>query len=154
MSAPLQKIQYRELKDYKYELAASYRVKIDLRPPTYIETRFIMLTTLGNLSLNMGYCWDGCSGPTIDTKKNHRGGLVHDALYQLIRMGFLDRSFRKDVDQVFKTILLEDQFYLAGTYYRGVRLFGRRSTHPYISRPCPERDPRYRADRPPRESRP
>ena len=41
------------------------------------------------LVVHPGYNWDGCSGPTWDTAGNMGPGLVHDCLYQAMRMRFV-----------------------------------------------------------------
>ena len=60
------------------------------------------------LCVTDGYPWDGCSGPTIDTKNSMRAGLVHDGLYQLMREGKIPRKHRIQIDNEFETILKED----------------------------------------------
>ena len=47
---------------------------------------------------------DGPSGPAIDTKNFMRASLVHDALYQLMRLGTLDKSRRQYADRLLQTI--------------------------------------------------
>ncbi len=85
-------IKYR--KGYKYQLAENYErmVSIHLAPRHGdIEEEFITLrrndeTLQGILQIKSGYAWDGPSGPTFDTKNFMEGSLIHDAIYQLIRM--------------------------------------------------------------------
>ncbi len=89
-----------------------------------IITDFVELYEDGRLLIKKGYAWDGCSGPTIDTKKNTRPGLIHDALYQLIRLGHLPAPYKKKIDILFKEMLKEDGFYASSIYYAGVTLFG------------------------------
>jgi hypothetical protein len=55
-----------------------------------------------------GYAWDGASGPTIDTRSVIRASLVHDALYQLMRLGVLDRGWRATADADLARIMIED----------------------------------------------
>ena len=80
------------------------------------------------LKINCGYRWDGCSGPTFDTPTNMRAGLVHDALYQLMRLGVLPQAARAQADREFLHIMKEDGMgWLRRTYYYwAVRLFARR----------------------------
>lgn len=87
-------------KGYKYQLAKDFCLFIDIFPLKYIETDYISLSTRGFLRIKKGYAWDGASGPTIDTKDSIRGSLVHDALYQLMRLGELSQRFRPDADQL------------------------------------------------------
>lgn len=94
---------------YKYKLEKQYKVKIDLIPPTPVDIDWVKLDVEGNLSIVKNYCWDGPSGPTIDTKTFMRGSLVHDALYQLMREGYLDHNvYREKADQILRSICIED----------------------------------------------
>ena len=86
---------------YKYQLMEVFRVKTSLYPNQDIRDKFTVLHPDGWLNIQSGYAWDGASGPTFDTKSSMRAGLVHDALYQLMREGKLDQRFRKAVDREF-----------------------------------------------------
>jgi hypothetical protein len=128
-------IQY-ELIDhelYKYRLTAPYDHRpIDVGATRPIRTEFIELsprspsTPAGVLTIKEGYAWDGPSGPTIDTVTGLRASLVHDALYQLIRMKLLDKRGRKIADKLFHRILLSDRMapWRARLWYWGVRIGG------------------------------
>ena len=52
------------------------------------------------LTVKIGYAWDGPSGPALDTKNFMTPSLVHDALYQLMRRKMLHRNFRKETDKL------------------------------------------------------
>jgi hypothetical protein len=93
---------------YKYQLVESYSVMTPLRPVMDIAVPFIRLLKTGLLEIDAGYAWDGPSGPTIDTGTFMRGSLVHDALYQLIRMELLSMSKRAVADQMLHDICVED----------------------------------------------
>jgi hypothetical protein len=86
---------------YKYKLKEDYREFINIFPKEDIITDFIILTTKGELIIRAGYAWDGCSGPTEDDDTNMRGGLKHDALYQLFRTRLLDLGWRETADNNF-----------------------------------------------------
>jgi len=118
-------IRYRA--GYKYQLDADYFIKTKIRPPEDIFTRYIILLSDGTLSIKSGYAWDGPSGPTIDTKTSMRGSLIHDALYQLMRMGLLPGSFRCEVDFLFKQICEDDGMspFRRDYFYFGVKWFAR-----------------------------
>lgn len=98
-------IKYR--KGYNYQLAETYRTQTTLRPSKKIETEFITLDVDGVLEIRAGYAWDGATG-AIDTNTIMRGSLVHDALYQLIRLGYLEKSDRSIADRELNRICLED----------------------------------------------
>jgi hypothetical protein len=66
------------------------------------------LTTTGRLIVRQGYAWDGPSGPTIDRATNMRGSLVHDVLYQCIRLGFLDLKWRTEADNILHNLWIQD----------------------------------------------
>jgi hypothetical protein len=100
------KIKYR--KGYKYQLAEDYTVEVGIFPPKSIVTRWCILSNNGFLTIMEGYAWDGASGPTFDTLSSMRGSLVHDALYQLIRLGKLDISCRPKADDRLHDICVED----------------------------------------------
>lgn len=126
----MNKIYYKS--GYKYQLDADYWLQVDIligpefeRGNYYVNLRPI---TKGGCMLRVraGYAWDGPSGPTIDTKTFMRGSLVHDALYQLIREGYLDPSYRKYADNLLKEICREDgmSWLRAQWVYLGVSKFG------------------------------
>lgn len=96
------------LDGYKYQLAATYSCRLELRPPRPCVTDYIALDTDGNLFITNGYAWDGPSGPTVDTKSAMRASLVHDALYQLIRLGLLPERYRIPADRELERIGCED----------------------------------------------
>lgn len=118
-------------KGYKYQLAEDYTLLVPIKPSYKINSEYIHLID-GVLTIKKGYAWDGCSGPTADDRTNMRGSLVHDALYQLLRMGLLDPPCREIADDLFYRILLEDGMSkLRAKYYHfAVRKFGSPSASP------------------------
>lgn len=99
-------IKYRE--GYKYQLAENYFINTNIRPEQDLETEYLRLAKTGLLLIKNGYAWDGASGPTIDTKSCMRGSLVHDALYQLMRLGLIDSCNRDYADELMRKICIED----------------------------------------------
>jgi hypothetical protein len=97
-------------KGYKYWLARPYSIQIPILPKDAMVSSggFISLNREGILSLKAGYAWDGPSGPTFDTNTFMRGSLVHDALYQLMREGLLDNSYRLTADDILGGICRSD----------------------------------------------
>jgi hypothetical protein len=57
---------------YKYQLVEDYTLKTSIIGLAVV-TQFINLTTDGLLTIFKGYCYDGASGPTVDTKTSMRG---------------------------------------------------------------------------------
>ena len=124
-------IRYRS--GYKYQLATSYSMPITIKPKKDIKTEFITLDTKGKLTIKEGYAWDGPSGPVVDTKQNMRASLVHDALYQLMRLKKLSAMAYKDSsDKIFKNICIKDGVpkKIASAYYLGLKLGGKPATDP------------------------
>ena len=116
-------IKYSE--GYKYQLRQTYAIQTDLRPKKRIKTEWLDLDEGGFLWIKRGYAWDGPSGPTFDTKNSLRGSLVHDAIYQFIRLGLLDGDCKDYADNLFLKILEEDGMadIRASLWYEGVHLF-------------------------------
>ena len=120
-------IEYK--KGYKYQLYKTYFVQTDIHPPENIHTELIDLTAGGLLTIRKHYAWDGPSGPTIDTPSFMRPSLIHDALYQLIRMGLLSIAFREAVDRELKKDCKEDGMcsWYRSIVYWAVRKFAKSS---------------------------
>ena len=105
------KIKYRKLRKYKYQLMYYYTIDTNIKSFKKFADGpggFCSIFGDGRLVVCKGYCWDGASGPTIDTKSTMRASLVHDALYQLMREGIIPFSEVAKVDDLFHQILLED----------------------------------------------
>lgn len=125
------RIEYRS--GYKYQLAKEYKQRIDIRPRELIVSSYIILTEEGDLTVEVGYAWDGPSGPVIDTTHNMRASLVHDALYQLMREGWLNlTTHRRKADKMFELMCVEDgvSTALARAFYYGLRAGGYPSARP------------------------
>ena len=124
--------EYRDLRPYKYQLTEEFRLKIDLaRFPTTIAVPNEYLCFMGHdLVISSGYAWDGPSGPAIDTKTFMRGSLVHDALYQLLRLEAVKLSdlheARKYADELLVELCRQDGMnrFRAWYVYWVVRYFG------------------------------
>lgn len=118
-------ISYRHLKGYKYESKKEIQCQTDILKSS-IGAPYCSLSVRGILRVFPHYAWDGPSGPTFDTDSFMRGSLFHDALYQLIREGVLDKSERGKADMVLRTICLEDGMckFRAWYVYRTVRVIG------------------------------
>lgn len=127
-------MRYRELKGYKYELVWAEEFKVNIPHPIYREYLDI---DAGYLTAQSHYAWDGLSGPSVDTKTSMRGSLAHDALYQLMRDGLLDKKYREYADELLRKICLEDGMnkFRAWYIYKMVRMFGGK----YI---LPQKNPR------------
>ena len=123
---------------YKYQLKQPFTLLIDIKPTLPIDTDYIILDGKGNLTISRGYAWDGPSGPTIDTLTFMRGSLIHDALYQLMREGYLDNQVHRDkADRILQKICREDGMWSVRAWwvYQGVRWFADPAADPASKRP-------------------
>jgi hypothetical protein len=80
----------------------------------------------GIMSFEVGYRWDGCSGPTWDTAATMEASLAHDGLYQLMRLAILAQNFKDFADRWFLELMLIDGAWRirAYTFYNGVKYLG------------------------------
>ena len=122
---------------YKYQLEQTYACRIAIRPMVVIETDWLKLDETGVLTIRKGYAWDGPSGPAFDTPSFMRASLVHDALYQLMRMGLLDVDMREPADEQMRVICIEDGMLRIRAWWchRGVRLGAGPAADPANSTP-------------------
>ena len=126
---------YRKLRPYKYQLMRELTMVITIAPDTDIETSYLKLTREGVLTVKVGYAWDGPSGPTIDTLTFMRASLVHDVLYQLMRLQHLDyRLYRKYADDLLREMCLADGMNPVRAWYvhRALRWFGAPNARPQV----------------------
>jgi hypothetical protein len=116
-------ISYRS--GYKYQLVDDYAIATQIIPDAFVLTPFIRLDTTGELYIRSGYAWDGPSGPALDTKTAMRGSLVHDSLFQLMRMGLLPQTARPKADHEYYRICLEDGMWniRAWLHFKALRRF-------------------------------
>jgi len=124
-------IRYAE--GYKYQLRAPYAVLIpEFANAPAIRTDWIQLDPDGTMRISAGYAWDGASGPTYDSRSSMRPSLVHDAAYQLLRMGLLPAEFRAAADKVFHRMCGEDKMLgpRAWLWYHAVRIFASPAADP------------------------
>lgn len=94
-------------KGYEYQLERDYTTYVGF-DGKWGGNDFVWLNPSGFLLLKRGYAWDGPSGPAIHTPNFLRGSLIHDALYQLIRLKVLALEDRAEADLILKAAVLED----------------------------------------------
>lgn len=133
-------MKYRYLKGYKYELLRTETVKTKIEGVEvntdcdFIPDKpvYIVLFPTGELFVKERYAWDGASFLTFDTKSTMKGSLIHDALYQLMREGKLDRSWRKYADELLRDICIEDGMwkFRANLWCWFCQKFGEKSSKP------------------------
>jgi hypothetical protein len=131
---------------YKYRLERPYDITTPITPARRlaVSEEWVVLDCDGHLYLKANYAWDGPSGPTIDTPDFMRGSLVHDAFYQLMREGLLDRRHRDSVDRLLEAMCQEDGMSSAkaARVYWFVKQFGNNRVWPQARPPlrrAPER---------------
>ena len=107
---PPNQIIFRKIKHHwKYQLGEDHFENLELKPSEAITTPFVKFSKNGRLRVKKGYAWDGPSGPMIDDNTNMRASLVHDVLYQLMRLGELDyKQDRALADKIFFEMCRED----------------------------------------------
>jgi hypothetical protein len=130
------KAHYRKLNKYKYQLVEPYHQVIGITGYT-IDIPYIRLSVDGRLEISTGYAWDGPSGPTFDTINFMRGSLIHDTLYQLIRLEHIPFHYKNYADLLLKKICLEDGMpgFRANCVYQSVKYFGGASAKPGSEKP-------------------
>jgi len=125
---------------YKYQLEQDAFFDTPLRPKEVIVTEYSVLLPCGQLILRRGYAWNGPNFPAIHTKRSIIASLPHDGLYQLIELGLLSDSDRRNCDVVLENLMdepFEDEGLFmsilrrirASYYYAGVDLFGKKYAH-------------------------
>jgi len=126
-------IKYTERRMWKYKLEEDVVFETGIVPCFAFSSEFLNMWST-ELTIYAGYCWDGASGPTVDTKNSLPPSLVHDALYQLIREGALPKSARKRADEIFREICIECGMnkVRAWLWYRGLRAGGAKATESRI----------------------
>ncbi len=112
-------------KGYKYQLTRTFSMTLPFGAPFDISTEYIDFYFSGQIVIRVGYAWDGASGPTIDTQDSIRGSLLHDALYQLMRVGYLNAAYyRQKADALLRDVCEQDGMIKlrADAWYEAVRI--------------------------------
>lgn len=119
-------------KGYKYQLSESFEFMIPRRAGKNYDSHWITFREDGLLTIREGYAWDGPSGPTFDTPNTMTPSLVHDALYQLMRMGLLPQSKRSYADELMRVMLIERgmSWFRAWAWYHSLRWGARKAALP------------------------
>jgi hypothetical protein len=121
---------YRRLRGYKYQTLAPVSIQTPYRPDKLLTSSmfWVALNEQGWLTVRRGYCWDGPSGPSVDTDSFMRGSLFHDALYQLLREGQLrdEGTDRRIADELLRDVCRADGMsrFRAWYVYRTLRMAG------------------------------
>ena len=126
-------MKYRDLKKYKYGMMEDMPVQLPFTPPLNAPNchsysgQFLQIDDNGLLIIKKGYAWDGCSSLTWDDKTNMRAGAVHDAGFQLMRMGVIPTNYFQAFNDLFRDILIQDGMgrVRAWYYWKAVSTFAK-----------------------------
>jgi len=85
---------------YKYVVKRDFHIKLDIVPYAPVSVDHMQMDMEGNTVILAGYPWNGASGPTIDTLSSMIPSLVHDFIYELIRLGLISPEYKAYADQL------------------------------------------------------
>ena len=118
--------------EYKYKFKVEENFSIELPFNILFFVLEYASSKDGILSVKRGYAWDGASGPIINTRDTLVASLVHDVLYQAMRLNLIKSSKenRMIADKIFFEILKINgvNSIRRKVWYFAVRLFGKKST--------------------------
>ena len=122
-------MKYSEYK-YKFKVEENFSIELPFKIPDFEHP--YASSKDGILSVKRGYAWDGASGPIINTRDTLVASLVHNVLYQAMRLNLIKSSKenRKIADKNFFEILKMNgvNSIRRKVWYFAVRLFGKKST--------------------------
>jgi hypothetical protein len=97
---------------YKYQLVERVRIQLPFAPADWARIpgpegqAMATLSPSGLLVIEPLYAWDGPSGPAIDTPDYMGASLIHDVLYQMIRLGVLPPWWREKADEIMRRLCI------------------------------------------------
>lgn len=115
---------------YKFKVEENFSIELPFKIPDFVHPYASLKD--GILSVKRGYAWDGASGPIINTRDTLVASLVHDVLYQAMRLNLIKSSKenRMIADKNFFEILKMNgvNSIRRKVWYFAVRFFGKKST--------------------------
>ena len=115
---------------YKFKVEENFSIELPFKITDFVHPYASLKD--GILSVKRGYAWDGASGPIINTRDTLVASLVHDVLYQAMRLNLIKSSKenRQIADKNFFEILKMNgvNSIRRKVWYFAVRLFGKKST--------------------------
>ncbi len=103
------RVKYSRVPEYKYVLREDVIFNTGCCPAEPIFADLCTLHADGWLEIKAGYCWDGASGPALDTRNFMRPSLAHDALYRLRQQGHpIPEDWKKRADSLLNRLARED----------------------------------------------
>lgn len=122
-------MKYSEYK-YKFKVEENFSIELPIKIADFEQP--YATSKNGILEIKKGYAWDGASGPVINTQNTLIASLVHDVLYQAMRLNLIkpNKVNRKIADKNFFEILKMNgvNSIRRKVWYFEVRLFGKKST--------------------------
>ena len=113
--------------NYKFKVEENFSIELPIRIADF-EHQYASSKD-GILSVKRGYAWDGASGPIINTRDTLVASLVHDVLYQAMRLNLIKSNSenKKTADKIFFEILKMHgvNSILRKVWYLAVKLFGK-----------------------------
>ena len=123
-------MKYSEYK-YKFKVEENFSIELPFKIPDFEHPYASSKDSI--LEIKKGYAWDGASGPIINTRDTLVASLVHDVLYQAMRLNLIKSSKenRKIADKNFFEILKMHgvNAIRRKVWYFAVRFFGKKSTN-------------------------
>ena len=115
---------------YKFKVEENFSIELPIKIPDFEHP--YASSKEGVLSIKRGYAWDGASGPIINTQDTLVASLVHDVLYQAMRLNLIKSNSenKRIADKNFFEILKMHgvNSIRRKVWYFAVRLFGKKST--------------------------
>ena len=115
---------------YRFKVEENFSIELPFKIPDFVHPYASLKD--GILSVKRGYAWDGASGPIINTRDTLVASLVHNVLYQAMRLNLIKSSKenRMIADKNFFEILKMNgvNSIRRKVWYFAVRLFGKKST--------------------------
>ena len=115
---------------YKFKVEENFSIELPFKISDFVHPYASLKD--GILSIKRGYAWDGASGPVINTRDTLVASLVHDVLYQAMRLNLIkpNSENKKLADKNFFEILKMNgvNSFRSRVWYLAVKLFGKKST--------------------------
>lgn len=102
VNGDIKTMKYRKIRAYEYELLEEERFTLSFDTGIKVDTEWFSIHGR-EVYAKRGYCWDGAT-KAIDTYTIMYGSLIHDILYQAMKLGLLPMSFRELADKELKRI--------------------------------------------------
>lgn len=109
MTVFIEGIDYEKMGFHSYRLIKDQSIQTDSRPPNGkgLRTKFGFMNKYGVLILYAGFCWDGATF-ALDTDTMMRASAFHDWFCNNVNNRTLATSYRREGDDLFNVICLED----------------------------------------------